>query len=144
MKVDTVYQRYTIGPAKIPRNAEYPLTVEVTVTDTVSRGDALPGRAGLQYRSEQGEDTFYSFQITQLGEVFLEKGTAKRYYRLYTDKPREVRVGQTNKLGLIGKDNTLYLYENDSLVKTIEDASVQGGETGLIVSNVGRFCFDNL
>jgi hypothetical protein len=121
-----------------------PVSVDVYVTETVTDAEDPSGRAGLLYRYSGESGAYYSLVLSESGDVyFMLRREQGGVYVLWSGKPSEVRTDGENTLGLIGKDDTFYLYVNNSLVKVLKDGTLEEGLPGVIATNVGRFCFDN-
>jgi hypothetical protein len=53
-----------------------------------------------------------------------------------------IQQDKFNKLAIIGKGNTFYLYINDNFIRRTQDDELKSGITGIIAMSTGKFCFD--
>jgi TIR domain len=116
--------------------------VSVEVKSNVS-GNMLFTGAGLIYRFDTQSRFYYAFTLTEGERMAFYKRSSGGYKVLYSGRSNLIESNHLNKVGLIGDGSLFYLYINDTLVKTIKDAELETGMTGIIAMGSGEFFFDN-
>ena len=118
-----------------------PTSVEV---NTKNFSNSTPISAGgLLYRFDKEKAYYYAFTLSNRGVIYFYLRNADGYNVLYSGKSDSFVSGSFNKLAIIGKGSSLYLYINDSLEKIVEDEELKSGDSGIIGIGIGRHCFDN-
>ena len=122
--------------------AEAPVSLEVLINYNPNYSE--PSEAGLLYRFNKRQKTYYIFTISASHQVYFSKRHREGLDELYVGESYLIRRNKKNKLGIIGIGNRFHLYINDVLVKVVRDDELDSGITGLITIGSGEFCFDNL
>jgi hypothetical protein len=110
---------------------------------TIIQGD----NAGIIFRSNTKEDSFYAFCITTGGSYYLQKSfpsttDVQDYSNLNIENSPAIQQGiikqgikQTNLLTVITQGNTFYLYVNEYYVGSVSDSSYTSGEVGIFTNS---------
>jgi hypothetical protein len=110
---------------------------------TIIQGD----NAGIIFRSNTKEDSFYAFCITTNGSYYLQKSfpsttDVQDYSNLNIENSPTIQQGiikqgikQTNLLTVITRGNTFYLYVNEYYVGSVSDSSYTSGEVGIFTNS---------
>jgi hypothetical protein len=116
--------------------------VSVEVKSNVSGKVVFTG-AGLIYRFDTQSRFYYAFTLTEGERMAFYKRSAGGFKVLYSGRSNIIDSNHLNKVGLVGDGSLFYLYINDTLVKTIKDAELERGSTGIIAMGRGEFLYDN-
>gem|GEM_PF-1994259 len=121
--------------------AQAPVSVEVAL-EAVAQDQDLAG-AGLIYRFNPLSGSYYAFLLKPQQSFALFHGDAAGFHLIYSGKSAAIRVGELNRLSVLGVEHSLSLYINEQRVKTIEDNLPCGDLVGIVAVSRGRYRFDN-
>jgi hypothetical protein len=63
--------------------------------------------------------------------------------KLYSGTATRAAPGKPTQIGVAARDNRFYLFVDDVLVATVDDAELRNGRVGVIAMSKGRYCFDD-
>jgi len=119
---------------------EAPVSVKVIATGS---GKVPFAGGGLMYRFDDATRTYYAFMLSSAGQVSLWRRDKTGASKLYgADGPR-VKPGSAVMLGIAARGDRLFLFVDETLVASVEDAQMRGGKTGVVAMSTGRYCFDD-
>ena len=119
---------------------EAPVSVKVMATGS---GKVPFAGGGLMYRFDDATRTYYAFMLSSAGQVSLWRRDKTGASKLYgADGPR-VKPGSAVMLGIAARGDRLFLFVDETLVASVEDAQMRGGKTGVVAMSTGRYCFDD-
>jgi hypothetical protein len=119
---------------------EAPVSVKVVVTGS---GKVPFAGGGLMYRFDDATRTYYAFMLSSAGQVSLWRRDKTGASKLYgADAPR-VKPGNAVMLGIAARGDRLFLFVDEALVASVDDAQLRGGKTGVVAMSTGRYCFDD-
>ena len=98
---------------------------------------------GLLYRFDSAARTYYAFVLSPGGQATFWRRDRQGMSKLYTGSVPRSAPGQPTTIGVVGRGARFYLFADDTLLATVEDADLPSGRTGVVVLSKGRFCFDD-
>ena len=119
---------------------EAPVSVKVMATGS---GKAPFAGGGLMYRFDDATRTYYAYMLSSGGQISLWRRDKSGASKLYgTDAPR-VKPGNAVMLGIMARGDRLFLFVDEALIASVDDAQLRGGKTGVVAMSTGRYCFDD-
>ncbi len=95
------------------------------------------------YRFDDATRTYYALLLSSAGQVSLWRRDKSGASKLYgADAPR-VKPGNAVMLGIMARGDRLFLFVDEALVASVEDAQLRGAKTGVVAMSTGRYCFDD-
>lgn len=122
---------------------DFYLSVEVDQIDVPQDGEV-----GLVFRSDS-EDYYYNFSIEEQGRYSVFMHSPDGWEAIIDWTPsRYIQQGESNKLSVIGIEDTMLFFINDRFLNHIVDDRLEEGEAGLIIGlsqagDSGYWAFDN-
>lgn len=99
--------------------------------------------SGLIYRFDKEKKYYYAFILHGNESYSFYRRDDLDYQPIYSGRSNLIKVGEFNKLAIVGKGAIFSLHINEISVRSIEDSSFKTGDTGIIATGIGEYYFDN-
>ena len=98
---------------------------------------------GVLYRFDEAARSYYSFILSPQGDTTFWRRGKEGMSKLYSGTAKGAAPGKPTLIGMAARGDRFYLFVDEVLVATVDDAELRGGRIGVIAMSKGRFCFDD-
>jgi hypothetical protein len=98
---------------------------------------------GVLVRFDEAARTYYSFILSPQGDTTFWRRGKEGMSKLYSGTAKGAVPGKPTQIGVAARGNRFYLFVDEALVATVDDAELRNGRVGVVAMSKGRFCFDD-
>lgn len=120
--------------------ANHPISLEVKLESKRLEPKAA---VGLIFSYDRLTRQYLTFHINEDAEYQVWQKGDNQYLPLFSGRSNLISPNQYNRLAVLSNAQNIYLFINDSHVKTINLATKPSGDCGILAIGQGNFFFDN-